>query len=156
MVSVREVMTSGVECVNEHSTLREAAEKMRDLDVGVLPICGDDEKLKGMVTDRDIITKCIAEGSDPTSTEVGTLAQGRPVMVNVEDSVEDAMAAMADHQVRRVLVLDGKRLAGIVSQHDLGRSIEPTKLGQVSAAVTADNPDQASMTQRGQGLASGM
>ena len=67
MATARELMTEGAECVNSTDTLVEAARKMRDLDVGALPICGEDQRLKGMLTDRDIVVKCLAEGNDPNS-----------------------------------------------------------------------------------------
>src|SRR3990170_6479988 len=68
--TARDIMTSGAECVKTTDTLVDAAKKMRDLDVGAMPICGEDDRLKGMITDRDIVTKCIAEGGDPGSATV--------------------------------------------------------------------------------------
>src|SRR3982750_1739885 len=70
MTTARDIMTQGVECARSEETLADAARKMRDLDVGALPICGDDDRLKGVVTDRDLVVKCVAEGTDPTSTPV--------------------------------------------------------------------------------------
>ena len=70
MTTARDIMSGGAECAGENETLADAARKMRDLDVGALPICGEDNRLKGVVTDRDIVVKCIAGGGDPTSTTV--------------------------------------------------------------------------------------
>ena len=67
MTTARDIMTGGVECASVNDSLTDAAKKMRDLDVGALPICGDDNRLQGMITDRDIVVKCIAEGGDPSS-----------------------------------------------------------------------------------------
>ena len=64
MTTARDIMTTGVECAHGR-TPQDAARKMRDLDVGALPICGEDNRLKGMITDRDIVVKCVAEGHDP-------------------------------------------------------------------------------------------
>ncbi|MDW8805369.1 CBS domain-containing protein [Streptomyces scabiei] len=75
MTSARDVMHTGAECVGEHETLDAAARRMRDLDVGALPICGDDNKLHGIITDRDIVVKCLAADSDPKKTATGELAQ---------------------------------------------------------------------------------
>lgn len=72
MTTAREIMHEGARCVGEHETLRAAAGMMRDLDVGALPICGDDDRLHGMITDRDVGVKCIAEGADPDSMTAGS------------------------------------------------------------------------------------
>ena len=109
MTTAREIMTDQVECIGENDTLVDAARKMRDLDVVALPICGEDNRLKGMVSDRDIIVRCIAEGGDPTSTRAGEMAQGKPVTIGADDSVEEALRTMAQHKVRRLPVIDGSR-----------------------------------------------
>ena len=70
MASVREIMTGSAECARTTDTLVDAAKKMRDLDVGALPICGDDDRLHGMITDRDIVVRCVADGGDPSSVTV--------------------------------------------------------------------------------------
>ena len=75
MTTARDIMTRDAECVRTSDTLVTAAQRMRDLGVGSMPICGDDDRLAGMVTDRDIVVKCIADGGDPTSTQVETLAE---------------------------------------------------------------------------------
>jgi CBS domain-containing protein len=78
MTTAREMMTGGAECVGENETLEQAAQKMKDLDVGSLPICGEDQRLKGVLTDRDIVIKCLAEGSDPRATKPGTSPRVNP------------------------------------------------------------------------------
>ena len=70
MTTARDIMTKGAECAQITETLADAARKMRDLDVGALPICGEDNRLKGMITDRDIVVKAIADGKDPSSVKV--------------------------------------------------------------------------------------
>src|SRR5215213_11158925 len=107
MATARDIMSGGAECVGETETLVEAARKMRDLDVGSLPICGEDNRLKGMVTDRDIVVKCVAEGGDPTATKAQDLAQGKPVTIGADDSVDELIRTMTNHQVRRLPVIDG-------------------------------------------------
>src|SRR5689334_11185462 len=105
MTKARDVMTPDVQCVQEGQTLAEAARLMRDLDVGALPICGDDNRLKGMVSDRDIVVRCIAEGGDPEKTGVAQLAQGKPVTVGADDDIDVAIRTMAQHKVRRLPVI---------------------------------------------------
>jgi len=115
--TARDLMTEDCQCVGESQTLADAARKLADLNVGSMPICGDDDKLKGMLTDRDIAVRAVAQGMDPAQTTAGELAQGAPVTVSVDDSAERVVQAMADNQVRRVPVLDAdRRLVGIVSQ----------------------------------------
>src|SRR4051812_28190721 len=110
MTTARELMTPGAECIGENETLEVAAQKMRDLGVGSLPICGEDDRLKGVVTDRDIVVKCIAGGADPASTTAGSLATGKPVTIGADDDLDVAVRTMVDHQVRRLPVIDGHEL----------------------------------------------
>jgi CBS domain-containing protein len=136
MATARELMTQGVECVNSTESLVEAARKMRDLDVGALPICGEDQRLKGMLTDRDIVVKCIAEGKDPNSVRAADLAQGKPVTIGADDSAEEILRTMAKNQVRRLPVIDGHQLIGIVAQADVARALPNELVGQVLEEVS--------------------
>jgi CBS domain-containing protein len=104
--TARDLMTDGCECVNEGETVAEAAKKLAQMNVGGMPICGDDNKLKGMLTDRDIAVKVVAEGKDPSGVRAGDLAEGVPVTASVDDSADEVLKAMADSQVRRLPVLD--------------------------------------------------
>jgi len=138
MTKVREVMTAGAECVGENETLVDAARKMRDLDVGALPICGEDNRLKGVLTDRDIVVKVIAEGGDPSSTTAGQLGEGKPVTIGADDSVEEALKTMSDHQVRRLPVIDGHQLVGMLSQADVARQLPEHKVGEVVEDISQE------------------
>src|SRR4051794_578770 len=136
MATARDIMSGGVECVGENETLVEAARKMRDLDVGSLPICGDDERLKGMITDRDIVVKCLAEGGDASSTRAADLAQGKPVTIGADDSVEEVLRTMSQYKVRRLPVIDGHDLVGMVSQADVARNLPEDKVGDLVEAIS--------------------
>jgi CBS domain-containing protein len=138
MTTARDLMTPGAECVAEDDTLVAAAKKMRDLDVGALPICGNDQRLKGMLTDRDIVVRCLAEGGDPNTVTAGELAQGKPVTIGADDSAEEALRTMAKHQLRRLPVIDGHDLVGIVAQADVARELPPEVVGKVLAEVSED------------------
>lgn len=117
---VKEVMTRHVECVRPDDTLQTAARKMRELDIGPLPVCGDNDRLAGMVTDRDITVRATAEGKDPTRTPVRDAMTPDVVYVFDDQDARDAADTMATRQIRRVLVLNrDKRLVGIVSLGDL-------------------------------------
>ncbi|KUG60050.1 histidine kinase [Kocuria rosea subsp. polaris] len=136
MTTVREIMTPGAECVGENETLEDAARKMKDLDVGALPICGEHERLMGVLTDRDIVVRCLAIGTDPRQVKAGQLAEGKPVTVGADDSVEEAVRTMTDHQVRRLPVIDGHDLVGMVSQADIARSMPEDRVGELVELIS--------------------
>ena len=135
--TARDVMTGGAECIGENDTIADAAKRLADLDVGALPICGEDNRLKGMLTDRDIVLKVVAQGKDPSSTRAGELAEGKPVTIGADDSVDEALQTMAEHKVRRLPVIDGHDLIGIVSQADLARHVDEVKVGDLVEAISA-------------------
>ena len=118
-MQVKDVMTRGAECVRPEATLQEAAQKMKSLDVGPLPVC-DNDRLVGMLTDRDITVRAVAEGKDPRATRVrDAMTEGISYCFE-DDDVADAARVMKERQVRRLVVLDrNKKLAGIVSLGDL-------------------------------------
>ncbi|HEY0517505.1 MAG TPA: CBS domain-containing protein [Solirubrobacteraceae bacterium] len=134
--TAREVMTGSAECIGENESLVTAAEKMKRLDVGSLPICGEDNRLKGMLTDRDIVVKALAEHKDPNQVTAGELAQGKPVTIGADDSVEEALRTMADHKVRRLPVIDGHDMIGVVSQGDLATEIDNEKVGELVGTIS--------------------
>lgn len=135
--SVRDVMTSDCQCIGENETVLDAAKRLAELDVGAMPICGEDDRLKGMLTDRDIVVKVLAQGKDPASTRAGELGEGKPVTIEADDSVGLALKMMAEHQVRRLPVIDGHRLVGIVAQADVARHADEEKVGETVEAISA-------------------
>ena len=138
MTVARDIMTPDPQCVKEDETLVDAARLMRDLDVGALPICGNDERLKGMLTDRDIVVKCIADGGDPSSVTAGSLGQGKPVTIGADDDIREALEVMQRHQVRRLPVIDGHDLVGIISQADIARELSATQTGETVAEISEE------------------
>ena len=134
--TAREVMTGGAECVAEDDTVLDAARRLAELNVGAMPICGSDNRLKGMLSDRDIVVKVLAQGKDPGSTKAGELGEGKPVTIGADDSVDEALKTMSKHQVRRLPVIDGHDLIGIVSQADLARNIDEEKVGDLVEAIS--------------------
>jgi CBS domain-containing protein len=138
MTTVSDVMTRGAECARATETLVDAARKMRELDVGSLPICGPDERLQGMITDRDIVVKCVADGSDPSRIQVADLAQGTPVWVAADAPLAEAQRLMAENQVRRLPVIDDHRLVGIVAQADVARAADETATGAVVESISEE------------------
>jgi CBS domain-containing protein len=136
--TARDVMTQGAECIGEADTVADAARKLRELDVGAMPICGKDDRLKGMLTDRDIVVKVIATGKDPSSTTAGEIAdQSEVVTIGADDSIDEALRTMTKHKVRRLPVIDGHDLIGMVSQADLATEIDSQKVGDLVEAISA-------------------
>ena len=135
--TAKDVMTQGAECIGENESVAEAAKKMAQLDVGALPICGEDDRLKGMLTDRDIVVKVLAQGKDPESTNAGELGEGKPVTIGADDSISDAIGTMKEHKVRRLPVIDGHELVGIVSQGDLAQHVDEEDVGDLVETISA-------------------
>jgi len=139
--TAREIMTGDATCVGEQESLQDAARKMAELDVGALPICGEDNRLKGMITDRDIVVKCVVDGGDPGRVTAGSLAEGKPVTIGADDSVEEALSTMSSHGVRRLPVIDGTDLIGVLSQADIARNLPEDKVGDLVEAISSAAPN---------------
>ncbi|MBB3044172.1 CBS domain-containing protein [Nocardioides soli] len=137
MTTARDIMTPGAECAGVNDTVTQAAQKMRDLGVGALPICGEDNRLKGMITDRDIVLNCVAEGMDTTQTKVQDYAGAEVVTIGADDSVEEALTTMSRAGVRRLPVIDGHDLVGMVSQADIARNLPEDRVGDLLEAISS-------------------
>ena len=136
MTTAREIMTRDVTCVGESETVLDAARKMADLGVGSLPICGNDDRLKGVLTDRDIVVKVLAKGLDPQTVTAGELAQGAAVTIGADDDSTEILRTMGQHQVRRLPVIDGHRLVGIVAVADVARALPDRPVGDLIDALS--------------------
>lgn len=118
-MNVSEVMTQDVKIASPEDTLQHAAEMMIDIDAGVLPV-GENDRLVGMLTDRDIAVRAVAQGKAPGSTKVREIMSAEIRYVYDDETIEDAAKSMSKLQVRRLPVLNReKRLVGIVSLGDL-------------------------------------
>lgn len=137
MTTARDIMHAGAKCIGEHESLKRAAQLMRDLDVGSLPICGEDDRLHGIVTDRDIVTRCVAEGADPAATTAGELAKGTPVTVTSSSDVSAVLQTMQEHKIRRLPVLEDQQLVGIISEADLARHLPHQDVAEFVEVVCA-------------------
>jgi CBS domain-containing protein len=138
MAKVATIMTEAVEFVDASETLAAAARRMRDMDVGALPVRGPDNRLAGIVTDRDIVVRGIAADLDPKECTVRALIDSEPVCVGAQEEIEQAAARMAEHQVRRLPVVDGDQLVGMVAQADVVRALPPEQGGQVVQDISKD------------------
>ncbi|TQK49951.1 CBS domain protein [Streptomyces sp. SLBN-118] len=137
MTTAREIMHTGTACVQESETLEATARRMSELDVGALPICGPDDRLHGIITDRDIVVKCLARGKDPKTMTAGHLAQGKPITIDAEADTDRVLQVMEEHRIRRLPVIDNHRLVGMISEADLARRLPEEQVGHFVEAVCA-------------------
>ena len=136
MSTARDIMTADVTCIREKETCQDAAHRMADLGVGSLPICGDDNRLKGMLTDRDIVVKVLAQDRNPAEVTAGELAQGKPVTIGADDDAQEILRTMSEHKVRRLPVIDGHQLVGIVAVADVARALSDKPVGDLMDAIS--------------------
>ena len=137
---IRDVMTANPECVSERDSLRDVARIMKDRDTGVVPVV-DGRKIIGIITDRDIVVRCIAEGLDPTTTTAADLARGTPIWVDADADTQQVIDLMIESRVRRVPVIEDKRLVGMISEADLATHVDENQLKQFSEAVYSAAPN---------------
>jgi CBS domain-containing protein len=138
VTTAREIMTAGAECVCDYESVIVAAEKMAAHGVGALPICGSDGRLKGMLTDRDIVVKVLGAGHNPAATKAGDLAQSEVVTIAADAPAEEILRTMIGHRVRRLPVLDGDTLVGVVAQADVARVLRHADVGDLLQALSTD------------------
>lgn len=140
MTTAKDIMHLGAERISENQTLAEAAQIMKERGVGALPICGENDRLRGILTDRDIVLKCVAEGLDPSLVKAGELALGRPMVVEEEDDADDVLRIMEQHLVRRLPVINHPehKLVGMISEADIARNLPEDRLVEFVTAITAE------------------
>jgi CBS domain-containing protein len=135
MEQVRDVMTQNPTSCDPAATVVDAAKVMASEDVGSVPVVKDG-RLAGVVTDRDIVVRVLAEGRDPTSTTVGEVASSDLETVSPDDDLNTALRKMASSKVRRLPVVDGDELVGIVAQADVARQGNDSETGQVVEEIS--------------------
>ncbi|MDT0465614.1 MULTISPECIES: CBS domain-containing protein [Streptomyces] len=123
MTTAGDIMHRGAQWIPAHETLDRAAQLMRELNVGALPISDENERLCGILTDRDIVVGCVAAGHDPARVTAGEMAQGTPRWVDARADISEVLQEMEGHQIRRLPVIDNKRLVGMISEVDLAEHL---------------------------------
>jgi len=142
MTKARDIMTPGAEIIDLDATIDEAARRLAEKEIGAMPICNQERRLQGMLTDRDIVVKVVAAGKDPKTTKVREVAQGTEVVtIGADDSVEEALKTMKEHNVRRLPVIDGTDVVGMVSQGDLATNATKGKVGDLVGAISKAPPN---------------
>lgn len=139
--TVRDAMHAGCECIGENQSVLDAAKRMEQLDIGAMPICGQDDHLKGMITDRDIVVRVLAQDKDPATTMAGKLAQDRLLFTRADTPIDQALSLMEEHAVRRLPVLDeNKRLCGMITEADIAMHMPQERTGEMMGAIAAAQP----------------
>jgi CBS domain-containing protein len=149
-MKISELMHKNVEVIEETSTVMDAARKMAELDVGVLPVRGGNDKVVGMVTDRDIVVRALAKGENPESMVVTKVMTNKVEWCFDDEDVETASSKMSEKQIQRLLVMNrDKRLVGIVSLADLSRAQDHHVKNTVQAIKSPTKPTAAGASQNG-------
>jgi len=135
-MKLREIMTSEVEVIHPNDTLQTAARKMHDRDIGFLPVC-DGDRLIGVLTDRDLITRALAEGTESKAMLGRDLVTSPAIYCFDDQNVDEAAKLMHDNQIRRLVILNrDKRMVGVISLGDLAMNIDDKKSGDVLQSVS--------------------
>ncbi|MER8221723.1 CBS domain-containing protein [Streptomyces sp. NPDC094143] len=143
MTTAGDIMHRGVQWIPAHETLDRAAELMRELNVGALPISDENERLCGILTDRDIVVGCVALGHDPARVTAGEMAKGTPRWIDADADVSEVLREMREHQIRRLPVIQDKRLVGMISESDLARRLADDQIASFAEGVYARNTTTA-------------
>jgi CBS domain-containing protein len=134
--NIRDVMTSNPCTIDADKSVAYAAKMMREEDVGIAPIV-EAERLVGMLTDRDIAIRVVAEGRDPDEVKAKDVASSQLITVNPQQDLDEALRIMAKHQVRRLPVVEeGGRLVGIVAQADIAREGDDAATGRLVEEIS--------------------
>jgi len=142
MTTAREIMTPEPAFCSEDTTAADAARTMASKGIGAVPVCGPDGRLSGIVTDRDLALTIVAEGRDPNVVRLGELVDPSEVVtIGADDSAEEAIRTMKDHAIRRLPVIDGQSLVGMVSQADIARAMPDAKIGDLVDAISSAPPN---------------
>jgi CBS domain-containing protein len=137
MQTVRDAMSTDIRYVAPEATVLEAARQMAQSDIGALPVCQDDRRLEGVITDRDIAVGVVAAGLDPVHTRVGdVITRGEVVTVGADEAIDTAVSMMKRHAVRRIPVLDGSRVVGILTQADVAERVDTEEVGDMVRTIS--------------------
>ena len=140
MTTARDIMHQGAQCIGVHETLERAAAIMREQGVGALPVCGDDDRLQGIITDRDIVISCVAAGHDPHTITAGDLVNGTIFTAEADADVDTVLHTMEEHQIRRLPITENHRLVGMISEADVARHLTEDQVAHFVNAICASSP----------------
>ncbi|MBB4891232.1 CBS domain-containing protein [Streptomyces olivoverticillatus] len=140
MTIAKEIMHPGAHWITKEDTLDHAARLMLELNVGALPVGDAKERLCGIITDRDIVVKCVAKGKNPAECKAGEIVEGTPRWIDANADVEDVLHEMESHRIRRLPVIENKRLVGMISEADLARHLPDDQLAEFAGHIYSPAP----------------
>lgn len=135
MTTARDIMKPGAQWISRDETVGKAARVMAELGVGSLVISDDNDRMCGIITDRDIVVKCIAQGRSPATTRAAELCEATPRWISADADVDEVLDEMESHRIKRLPVIENKRLIGMISEADLARHLDDNQLGEFVTAV---------------------
>ncbi|AXK31387.1 CBS domain-containing protein [Streptomyces armeniacus] len=137
MTTAADIMHPGAQWIPATETLDRAAQLMRRLDVGALPVSDSNERMCGILTDRDIVVGCVAHGQDPSRMTAGDLVHGTPRWIDADAGIDEILEEMRSHQIRRLPVIENKRLVGMISEADLAHHLSESQIASFVESVYA-------------------
>ncbi|GGK54774.1 CBS domain-containing protein [Nocardia camponoti] len=135
MTQAKDIMKPGTHWIARGDTVATAATVMADMGVGSLVVADENDRMCGIITDRDIVVKCVALGLDPAETLAAELCECTPRWVDADADVEEVLDEMEGHRVKRMPVIKDKRLVGMISEADLARHLDDNQLGEFVTAI---------------------
>ncbi|MFI9305777.1 CBS domain-containing protein [Streptomyces triculaminicus] len=135
MTKAKDIMHEGAQWITREETLTRAAQVMQLLDVGALPVSDDNGRLCGIITDRDIVVKCLAKGHDPDKVTAAELCEGTPRWIDANADVDDVLHEMEIHRIRRLPVIENKRLVGMISEADVARHLPDAQVAAFAGQI---------------------
>ena len=135
--TAEQIMHKEAHWIPATETLDRVAQVMREMDIGSLPVSDENGRMCGIVTDRDIVVKCIAMGHDPAKVTAGELCEGTPRWVEADEEVSSVLAAMESHRIRRVPVVRDKKLVGMISEADIARHLPDEQVADFVERICA-------------------
>ncbi|MGW3494729.1 CBS domain-containing protein [Streptomyces sp. NPDC001020] len=137
MTTAKDIMHPGAHWIYREETLEQAAQRMRDFQVGALPVSDQNERLCGIITDRDIVVKCVASGRAPADTTCAELCEGTPRWIDANADISDVLEQMEGYRIRRLPVIENKRLVGMISEADLAHHLTDHQVAEFVGHVYA-------------------
>ncbi|GAA2006757.1 CBS domain-containing protein [Catenulispora subtropica] len=137
MTTAEQIMHKDARWIPASETLDRAAEMMRQSDIGALPVADANDRMCGIITDRDIVIKCVAVGHDPSKVTAGELCEGTPRWVEADDDITSVLAAMENHRIRRLPVIRDKKLVGMITEADIARHLPDDQVAEFVERICA-------------------
>jgi len=141
MTTAKDIMNPGAHWITKSDTLQHAAELMNRLNVGALPV-GDethDERLCGIITDRDIVVKCVAKGHSPSECMASDIIEGTPRWIDADADIGEVLREMESHRIRRLPVIEGKRMVGMISEADVARHLPEAQVAEFAERIYVES-----------------